>query len=277
MKTYINTVCNLIIRKCLVSNLSRVTFVILMILMTTLANADFSTGFESSEGFVAASTFVGVDGWTVYSGYDSRGTVWNDVIPGAKVGNQYAKIYGGSFNTTSTAGFNRLLDASERIGDGRNNIWSTSASVWMAVGNADAGNNFGGIYFSDSDGKDAAVAGFMGDKFAYFNGGTLVPSAYICSANTWYLFEFTIKCTGSGFADTYDMTVRNSDGSEVFSITDKYFRASGEVDYIDNIKIFSGRAPANVTGWPDIGTIYFDQIELPDIPPPPSGTVIVVE
>ena len=276
MKIYINNICNLIVKKCGVSNLSRVTFVTLLTLMTTLANADFSTGFESSEGFVVDSTFVGVDGWALYAGAD-RGKAWNDVVPGAKVGNQYAKVYGGSFNTTSIAGFNRQLDANERIGDGRANIWTTSASVWMAVANADAGNNFGGIYFSDFDGKDAAVAGFNGDKFAYFNGASMVSSTYICSANTWYLFEFTIKCNGTGVADTYDMTVRNSDGSEVFSVTDKYFRASGEVDYIDNIKIFSGRAPANVIGWPDIGTIYFDQIELPDIPPPPSGTLIVLQ
>ena len=149
-------------------------FVMVIMLMGTMVNADFSTGFESSEGFTADTTVVGVDGWAVYTGYDARGKAWDEVVPGPKVGSLYARVYGGSFNASSTAGFNRSLDATERIGTGRANVWTTTASVWMAAGNNDAGNNFGGVYFSDADSGDAVVAGFMGDKLAYFHGATMV-------------------------------------------------------------------------------------------------------
>lgn len=237
--------------------------VVVMTLMAPLANADYSTGFESSEGFTADSTLDGVGGWAHYSGNAARGKAWDGAVPGPKAGSQYARVYGGTWAGAAT-GFNRQLDVSERIGSGRANVWTTNASVWMAAASNDSSLNFGGVYFSDADGKDAAVAGFKGDKFSYFHGTTSVSSSYTFSANAWYLFEFTIKCNGTGVIDTYDMKVSNTSGTEVFSVIDRQFRANGEVDYIDNIKIFSGRAISNASGWDILGSTYFDQIRIPE-------------
>lgn len=252
-----------------------VSMLILCCFVVASAQGDYFTSFEASEGYTDDTTLNGTQGWSVLAGFD-RGWTWSagshPLHPGhdpgpaplAGSGSQYARLYG-NYNTAGNITILKQdLDATERVGSGKENAWAAEGSALMSMRYTLSTYEGAFTYFGDGTAyKWAAQVGFWGNNFAYYDGGTLVQSTATVSIDTWYEFDVAMQCGGTGVTDTYDLTINDAGGTEVFSAQDIEFRNDGLVDYIDVILINSGRAHTVAPPqWYNKGAVFFDDVTL---------------
>jgi len=221
----------------------------------------FSTGFNTGEGFTDGATFIGVHGWAS-SAYVSRSyTQSGDTNPGPAPfeGDLYARIWNTAEATHAFAPFGIMGETYE-----------VEASLMMAVSSANTGQVLAYIH-GDNIAEDAAVFGFGGGTgaFTYYNGGYNNIGSF--TANVWYKFDVVVYGNGSG-GGTYDLTISGGDLGSAIKLSGLAYRNTG-IDTISSIGIYSASTYPTVDG-------CFDDISVSTYvapPPPPSGTLIIVE
>ena len=261
-------------------------FIVLMLILCFVAvsaQGDYFTSFEATEGYTDDVTLNGTQGWSLYLGGD-RGWTWSagshplhsvhDPGPAAVAGSgsQYARVYGVPEARTI---LKQDLDATERVGSGKENVWTAKGSSLMYVTHTLSTYTEAYTYFGNIDQGWAAEVGFYGNNFAYYDGGTRVQSAATISIGTWYKYDVTMNCNGTGVTDTYDLIISNAaTGAEVLSAQNIEFRSNGAVDYISTILISNGRADVTLPEWYNKSAIFFDDVSL-TVPEPATMILLL--
>ena len=263
-----------------------VLMLILCFAFAGMAHGSYFTSFEASEGYTDDVTLNGTQGWYIPAGAD-RGWTWSDdshplhpghdpgPAPVAGSGSQYARNYGAYNVVGGDSNIEQALDATERVGSGRENAWVAEGSVLMSMRYTLSTYEGGFIRFGDNTAHTvAAKVGFFGNNFAYYDGGTLVQSTATLSIDTWYKFDVAMRCGGTGVIDTYDLTVSDTAGTEVFSAQDIEFVQDGIVDYISEIRLSNNRAHTIHTEWYNKGAVFFDDVSV-QIPEPATMILLL--
>ena len=223
---------------------------LISLIACSLAYANYSTGFNSSEGFTDGSTIDGIDNWTVDRYYELRGKAAGSPLT-IPEGDQYFELSaytGGHYYTQAS----RLLDATERVGSGYTTVaWNAGFSAWMSVS---ASDTMGLIYLRGDNNygrAEAGVFGFNNGSIYYFNGAAATSGPAI-STDTWYKFEVNLRAGSQGLADRWDLKVTDASANVIVDVADLYFRDSGAVTDIREISIFnnnnnSGTSPAKLS------------------------------